>query len=315
VRVSVDTLPPFLDITYPAQELLVNTTSVEVTGRTEPGCTVRIDGEPVPFYLGQFSAEVNLQEGTNEILVMARDPAGNINSSLVRVTRDTIAPGLTVSVPREGAVIGERVLAVSGTVEEGARVLVDGREAAVSGPFFSANVTLVEGANLITVLAQDPAGNVATVVLRVTVDTSPQFISVDLENGTITRNAYLLLTGETKNGSALSVNGVAAAVGPDGRFLINISLQTGLNAIHLVARGPLGDTTSLDRTVTREGTTAPPKPADRQPARNGNTPAVLIAAAIAIAVVLALALFFRRPPEPLPGTAAQDGPGQKGSGA
>jgi uncharacterized protein YjbI with pentapeptide repeats len=296
VRVSVDTLPPFLEITYPTRELLVNMTSIEITGRTEPGCTVRVDGEPVPFYMGQFSAEVGLQEGPNEITVTARDAAGNVNSSLVRVMCDTIPPDLTVTIPRDGDVTGQRILTVSGTAEEGARVLVDDLDAAISGPFFSASVTLIDGENLIIVQALDAAGNRALVALRVTLDTAPPFISVDLENGTITRSSEFLLAGEAEKGSALSVNGVAVDVGPDGRFRTNISLHPGLNTIHLVARDGAGNIVSLDRTVTSEQAPPPPKPAEEQPSQNSNAPVVLWVVVVLVAAGIAAALLFRRRP-------------------
>jgi hypothetical protein len=278
--------------------MLVNTTTIELTGRTEAGCTVLVEGETVPFYLGQFLTVVDLQEGPNLISVTARDAAGNIGTASVAITRDTIPPALTLTAPQNGEVTNRNVAVVSGTAETGCRVLVNGADAVRSGPFFSTEVMLYEGVNTIAVQAVDAAGNRAATTVRVILDRGAPPLSVNLQNGTLTQSSTVRLTGKTKTGATLSINGVPVAVGPDGNFSADVPLRAGLNQIHLEARDQAGNAASLDRTITREEATKPPPENAPEPAP-GLDPALAAAVAAVAVILLMLALLFgKRPPLP-----------------
>jgi hypothetical protein len=299
LTVRVDSLPPVVTITYPPQGLLVNATSIELTGKTEPGCTVLIDGEAAPFYLGQFSATVPLQEGPNEITVTARDAAGNVGSASVSVTRDTIPPALTLTSPQNGEVTGRAVMTVSGTAEPGARVAVNGADSVRSGPFFSTDIMLVEGVNTIHVQAEDAAGNQASITVRVIMDRTAPLIFLDLVNGTIVHSAALRLSGRTEPGAALSVNGAPVIPAPDGNFSVNLSLRPGPNQVRIEATDPAGNAASLDRTVTYEEPAAPRPPAEPDTGAAFNAGLVAGTVSMVIVIILFAWLFFqRRAPPP-----------------
>jgi hypothetical protein len=298
LSVRVDSLPPVVEITYPAQDILVNSTSIELSGRTEPGATVMVNGEAAPFYLGQFTSTVALQEGTNTISASARDAAGNTGFASVNITRDTISPALTLTSPQNGEVTGRAVMTVSGTAEPGARVAVNGAGAVRAGPFFSTDIMLVEGVNTIHVQAVDPAGNQASVTVSVTLDRTAPFLDLDLANGTIVQSAALQLRGRTEPGAALSVNGAPVIVAPDGNFSTNISLRPGPNQIRLEASDPAGNGASLDRTVTYEEPAKPPGQAPLDSSKRVD-PALMAGAALAAVIILAaLLLLLRRKNQP-----------------
>lgn len=308
LTVRVDSLPPVVTITYPPQGLLVNATSIELTGKTEPGCTVLIDGEAAPFYLGQFSATVPLQEGPNNIVVSARDLAGNVGSASVSVTRDTISPALTLTSPQNGEVTGRAVMTVSGTAETGARVSVNGADSVRSGPFFSTDVMLVEGVNTIHVQAADPAGNQASVTVRVMLDRTAPSIVLELANGTIVHSAALRLSGRTEPGAALSVNGAPVTVAPDGNFSVNLSLRPGPNQVRLEAKDAAGNGASLERTVTYEEPAAPRPPTDSGTGAGFDAWMVAGAILLVIATILFAGLFIRmRPPPPSDSNDSENG--------
>lgn len=80
-------------------------------------------------------------------------------------------PVLTITGPGNGAVVGTPAITVTGTARDNkgiASVTVNGAPAARSGDTYSAPVTLTPGANVVTVVATDTAGNTATGAITVT---------------------------------------------------------------------------------------------------------------------------------------------------
>lgn len=73
----LDTTPPFITLASPAESLLTQGSSVSVTGTTEVGSRVTIQGSPVSVDAGGgFSGVVSLPFGWTTITVIATDRAG-----------------------------------------------------------------------------------------------------------------------------------------------------------------------------------------------------------------------------------------------
>lgn len=94
---TVDTVPPTLSITAPADELITNKSIVTVTGKTDDvtskPVTVTINGTAVTVSTdGTFSKDVTLKEGSNTIAIIAKDKAGKTTTVTRTVTLDTVAP-------------------------------------------------------------------------------------------------------------------------------------------------------------------------------------------------------------------------------
>lgn len=289
VAVIIDTAPPLLRVTAPAGEVLTSSPTVEVTGAAEPGCTLTIDGEPVPVIYGSFRASVALSEGPNRVELEARDAAGNRALSWLEVTLDTIPPWLTVATPGDGALTNRSEVEVAGAAEEGALVLVSGAAASRDGPFFSARVGLVEGENRVVVRAIDGASNVASVELRVYLDSTPPQIRVSAADGAVSLAPSIQVSGYTEPGSALFLNGAALSVSGDGWFEEEVPLRIGRNALVFTARDPAGNSARLEIAVVRE------EPLEGTPAGagggGGGAPPAIAAAVVALASVAALVLF------------------------
>ena len=122
--------------------------------------SVTINGIPVILYAdGTFSMALALNEGENIITVVATDAAGNTATKEVRITLDRNAPSLSVdSIPDT---VSTKQLNISGVVESGSRVYINGKQVitnSITGAF-STQVSLSPGHNLITVSATDLAGN------------------------------------------------------------------------------------------------------------------------------------------------------------
>lgn len=94
---TVDTVPPALTITSPADGLITNKESLTVSGTTNDATstpvTVTVNGTPVTVQAnGSFSTTITLKSGSNTITVVATDAAGLKTTVTRTVTLDTGAP-------------------------------------------------------------------------------------------------------------------------------------------------------------------------------------------------------------------------------
>lgn len=105
VSVTVDTVPPTLNVTSPADNLITNNPTLTAAGTTSDTTsspvTVEVKvgaGEFVPAQVqegGAFSVEVSLVEGLNTVTVKATDRAGKSTTVERSVTLKTNAPQVT----------------------------------------------------------------------------------------------------------------------------------------------------------------------------------------------------------------------------
>lgn len=94
---TVDSVPPTLSITAPAEGLVTNKKTVTVTGKTDDATskpvTVTVNGSAATVGTdGSFSKDVTLTEGANKITIIATDKAGKTTTVVRNVTLDTAAP-------------------------------------------------------------------------------------------------------------------------------------------------------------------------------------------------------------------------------
>lgn len=153
-----------LVITGPADEAIVNTSRITVSGKTIAEAVVSINGAIASVdYQGIFTSEVNLDAGPNVIEVVASDFYGNEKSAILTVIYTAALP-LTVSEPVNDSVVTSQTVTVKGVTNADAVVSINGKVVSVdaSGNFSEA-VTLELGPNLIEVVASDFYGNSATV--------------------------------------------------------------------------------------------------------------------------------------------------------
>ena len=77
IRVFQDLEAPLLELNPPGDTVLAG--AWRLTGRTEPGASVFVDGVPVAHEAGRIDQEISLQRGVNIITVKAMDSVGNLN--------------------------------------------------------------------------------------------------------------------------------------------------------------------------------------------------------------------------------------------
>ena len=118
---KLDTTPPALNVSAPAEGLVTNAPSLTVTGitndQTSSPVTVTVtlnsadQGAVTVSGLGAFSKTVTLAEGANTIVVTATDGAGKSSSVTRHVTLDTSVPQiLSASIAPNPADTGESMV-------------------------------------------------------------------------------------------------------------------------------------------------------------------------------------------------------------
>ena len=169
-----DTTVPTVILTAPTDGFITKNGTVHVTGTVvdATAVTVNVNGVPVvPDPLGALAIDVPITaEGSNPILVTATDAAGNTASPSRSVILDTQAPVITVTSPVDGTTLDQETINVTGSVQDATTVIVtvNGVAAPVSAGAFTATVPLAEGANAISIVATDAAGNASTATRSVT---------------------------------------------------------------------------------------------------------------------------------------------------
>jgi hypothetical protein len=148
-NITLDTISPVIAITLPADNSYTKVASGNLTGA--------VDGAP-------FSDPYTLVEGANTLTKIATDQAGNTSSKSITVNLDTFAPVITITSPADNSYTKVAGGNLTGTVD---------------GAPFSDPYTLVEGANTLTKVATDQAGNSATKSITVNLDTTAPQITIN----------------------------------------------------------------------------------------------------------------------------------------
>lgn len=144
----------------------------------------------------------NLSDGSNSVSLQVTDNDGNVSDvATVSFVISTSAPTLNVTSPKDNLLTNSNKVTVAGTAAAGsdavtlASVKVNGASVPISQGAFSIEVTLTEGENTITIVAEDSIGKTTTVTRHVTVDTKAPVISdVEAEATTVDANSTIHLT-------------------------------------------------------------------------------------------------------------------------
>ncbi|MEE8573915.1 MAG: Ig-like domain-containing protein, partial [Thermodesulfobacteriota bacterium] len=203
---------------------------------------------------------VSTEGAGQEITGTATDVAGNTATASVTINLDKTAPSVAVTSPADGAVLAESPIEVTGTIDDNtASVSVNGASAAVSaGSFTATGVALVDGANTITIVATDVAGNQVTILLAVSFlsDSTAPVVSIDAPtDGSTVTSGPVTVSGTVDDDSALvDVNGVSATVSGGAFIATGVILTEGSNTITATATDGAGNSSSASISVTLDST-------------------------------------------------------------
>jgi hypothetical protein len=285
ISITSDSKAPVLAITSPAAGSLVTKadtvslagTATDDLGVTELSWTNNRGGSGVAAGGASWNvASVALQTGVNVITVTARDAAGNRSTASVSVTRDSRAPSVAIVAPTSNPTfVTNAATALRGTASDDASVTQVTWQNSRGGNGTAAGTTdwsipsaaLLAGANVITVTARDAAGNTASAVLTITLDTRAPAVSIvaptSTGNFSTTDNALTLggsATDDTGIAEVSWVNnqgGSGMATGTTAWSVAKIALRPGLNTVTVTAKDTAGNSSTTTLTVRATDVKAP----------------------------------------------------------
>ena len=209
LQVILDTVPPLVAITQPADATKTKQTTVTVTGTVSDNrgiSSIVVNSHASTANEDStFTHNVTLDEGNNTITAQATDVAGNITAASVIVVRDTTAPTITVTSPSSGSITTLPTSTITGSVNDlEAVVTVNGEAVNYKDGTFNKTVNLSVGANTFTISASDTLGNTSTRSLTITyvlgahINISPSTLpAVTLQSGqTTTQSLTISNTGD-----------------------------------------------------------------------------------------------------------------------
>lgn len=263
-----DAAAPALVIAEPAEGLLTNATSITVSGTLSDttAASVLVNGVQAELTGDSFTATVPLTaEGANTILAVATDAAGNQTTATRLVTRDTVAPTLTLNAPAAGTNIARR-LSVSGTAADALplTVTMNGVEMTLApGGGFEGQFDMPEGTWDVRIAVVDAAGNASTITRSVTIDTTPPRIGELSPPDGQKVESPAIVRGRVTDASpaTVKVNGVAAALDGTGTFTASgVTLAEGANQVNISAADAAGNESAATLSLVGRDHTAPAAP-------------------------------------------------------
>ena len=266
--VYLDTVAPLLQVTSPMEGEWTRGELVWVNGTTQSGSMVSVNGELVDASTGSFSFTVALEEGESNFFITSVDPAGNVASVTRTVHVDRTPPVLEILGPVDGHLTNERILIVVGNARDASpvAVLVQGDPAVMVDTKWFKELLFSEGSNDVEVVAVDAAGNMATMHLKVVLDTVPPVVGVTVGGATLSTGSGAIVTGEDEASFLFSADEdvtVEVAGGTPfpmeaGSLARRYLLEEGANRFTFVMRDEAGNEAG-PFTFTIERDTEPPE--------------------------------------------------------
>ena len=252
--VERDTLPPELRITEPKNGYTTTASTITVRGTVEAGAIATVNNRTLSVAGSDFSATLDIYEGDNYFYFSAKDKAGNVNTTLLWVVKDSLAPSLAISSPVDKAKLNRSLVDVKGKTEAGAHVKVNGEDVELYGTDFCTTLQLKEGDNTITVEASDKLGNHVETVLKVFVDTiAPELKITGPINNTLTNKQSIEVRGRTDPGANVKVGGMKVPVDAAGLWSAQVNLdEEGKNVITATAWDSVFNTVEARVTIIRD---------------------------------------------------------------
>lgn len=270
-HVVLDDQPPVVAISSPTEGQVVSETPFPVIGTVTDQsaiASVTVNGVAATVTGNVFTASVPLADGSNTLIVEARDVHGNLGTASVSVTlsRDDVPPQISITSPASGSFVLQvrPEIAVSFSDESGVDTstlgfTVNGSPVAVSCQSDEQSArcapehALPEEAVTLVASIEDTFGNSGSATVQFVVDTTSLEVAVTSpEDRSITRDAEVEVTGTVSSGVVrVDVNGVPASMA-GGSFTATVPLREGINMVVALATKTNGRTGTSTIELTRD---------------------------------------------------------------
>ena len=246
ILVYQDQAPPYVEIMEPADETKTDQEIITIHIMTDPDATLWLNGRMLSE-TGDVTMLILLLEGENTITVRAVDPAGNVATESVSVTRDTEPPSLVITRPDVIQIWTNAAgLEVEGIALKATSVKAGGQGADydMATGIFTATVPLSEGLNNVTVEASDGV-NVVSQTITVWVNRNAPLLNVDSVE-TVVRTPSVTISGETEVGIDIVTLVVEGSpkdypVDYDGTYAVTLKLADNTYDIKVMATDSYGN--------------------------------------------------------------------------
>ncbi len=300
-QLTIDTVPPLITLDG-APTVLTNNPSATISGTTNaaPGTlitvnvdaqtlTAVVDGTPIIESVGAQTllavvqstglwnvAPAPMGEGARTVTAAVTDPAGNTSTATEQLTVDTVAPAVSIS-GGATALTDNPTPTIAGTTNAptGAVVTVTVADQTLTAPVQSDgtwSVTpahLADGPHLVVMTVSDAAGNQASAVQTLTVNTVAPVVTITGGASATTTSFSPTLSGSTDAtpGSTVTVNvagqTMTTIVQPDGSWNATASgVGAGAWLAVVIVTDAAGNVGSATQTLTitagAPGETGPP---------------------------------------------------------
>ena len=270
VEVIVDTSPPIVTITEPEEGACISDRNVQVRGTIEENESriflLRVNGVPTAPLGGTFVVEIELEDGSNQPIVVEADNLARLQgSATVNVTVDLTAPTLEVITPVDGGFVTTEpesgLIALRGRFADGGcglDTLMLGEQVI---PFpegtFDFGLDLDEGPNELTLVGRDRANNEQTVTMEFTVDNSDPVIANVEPDGFFATRADTVIVGADVSDAVsglteVRIGGLVVEPDEDGRVSRLVAIEEGENVIPIAAIDNVGRETRVDVVLNRD---------------------------------------------------------------
>lgn len=262
VTFAVDTTPPSVTITAPAEGAIIASSSVSVTWTAADAYSTEysVDGGAWLAVSGTSVTLSSLSDGEHTVTVRVSDEAGNEAEDTVGFAVDTADPSVSITSPEDGAVIDSSSVALAWTATD-----VDTTEYSVDGGSWLAvtgtSVTvssLADGEHTISVRVTDVAGNTAMDSVAVTVDTAAPtvVITAPASDASVADTTVAVVfsaddgTGSGVSAIEVSLDGGAWSAADSGTGHTFTGLAAGEHTVEVRATDMAGNTGSDSVTFT-----------------------------------------------------------------
>lgn len=261
-NVAKDTTAPFLQLTTPEDGAIVRESFAHVAGTTEKEANLSLNGKPVPVSgSGIFQTECLLKDGMNEIILEAKDTAGNVSRvrrsiNYVADSRVGISYSNTLKALRpKHFVVPNSEFTLSSVSKPRAAItllrlsnLLSMRTFADDVGYFQFTVQNLIGRERFSLSATTPAGYSAKDTFMVEVDNTPPQIKLEAELPVVVAADTLRLAGAILGATTLVLNNEDLKF-VNERFSATLQLKPGLNLIQLLATDFAGNQTIVEKRV------------------------------------------------------------------
>ncbi|MCK5414916.1 MAG: hypothetical protein KAJ35_06010, partial [Thermoplasmata archaeon] len=214
-NVTVDTQAPNLTLIQPIPNIITNQSQLTVLGTTDPDViSLTLNGEALDSYGGTFNKAIQLNEGMNNIIIIATDYAGNIANATRQIILDSIQPIVVVKHPINELYTNEITVQMGGISDrEGVTMTIDGEPVPIqTDGTWTHTVSLFNGWNFILIDAVDIALNHRMVTHKIFYDPDPPRINVfePAENAVINSSVFNIMgsTDPDVLNAQIRVNGI-----------------------------------------------------------------------------------------------------------